>query len=240
MVQVVQQGLRETAEERNVPETHVDHSFMAAEKKTHTGAIPCDREDDESCVQHSRTKDVERLVVDFVDIIVAHAVVEQYASDEGRIADDGRDSPTGRESSGVVESAIQPVQGTIRTIPSSAKKRREVKIDANWSWFAENAGFLFLGFEVGHDRKTAYERFGCQSVDVQGMTWERLMCGRAQRHSGATNRNRLPTRLQKGQKSGGRVLGDLNAVLGCLTRYVHGRHTFVSKFPRNYFESLQI
>ena len=58
-------------------------------------------------------------------------------------------SPVGSsKSNGIVERAIQSVQGMIRTIRSDIEGRWGVKIDATqsiWPWIAEHAGF-FLTF----------------------------------------------------------------------------------------------
>ena len=90
------------------------------------------------------------------------------------------------KSNGVVERAIQSVQGTIRTIRSDIEGRWGVKIDAThsiWPWIAERAGFLLTRFEVGRDGKTSYERPKGKSAKVQGMAfaegilWKRKRAG---------------------------------------------------------------
>ena len=96
-------------------------------------------------------------------------------------------SPVGSsKSNGIVERAIQSVQGMIRTIRSDIEGRWGVKIDAThsiWPWIAEHAGFLLTRFEVGRDGKTAYERLKGKSAKVQGMAfaegilWKRKRAG---------------------------------------------------------------
>ena len=90
------------------------------------------------------------------------------------------------KSNGIVERAIQSVQGMIRTIRSDIEGRWGVKIDAThsiWPWIAEHAGFLLMRFEVGRDGKTAYERLKGKSAKVQGMAfaegilWKRKRAG---------------------------------------------------------------
>ena len=53
------------------------------------------------------------------------------------------------KSNGIVERAIQSVQGMIRTICSDIEGRWRVKIDAThsiWPWIAEQASFLLMRF----------------------------------------------------------------------------------------------
>ena len=70
-------------------------------------------------------------------------------------------SPVGSsKSNGIVERAIQSVQGMIRMIRNDIEGRWRVKIDAThsiWPWIAEHAEFLLTRFEVGRDGKTTYE-----------------------------------------------------------------------------------
>ena len=96
-------------------------------------------------------------------------------------------SPVGSsKSNGIVERAIQSVQGMIRTVRSDIEGRWGVKIDAThsiWLWIAEHAGFLLTRSEVGRDGKTAYERLKGKSAKVQGMAfaegilWEKKRSG---------------------------------------------------------------
>ena len=77
-------------------------------------------------------------------------------------------SPVGSSNiNGIVESAIQSVQGMMRTIRSDIEGRWGVKIDAThsiWPWIAENAGFLLTSLRAGRDGKTAYERLKGKSA----------------------------------------------------------------------------
>ena len=41
-----------------------------------------------------------------------------------------------------------------------------------WPWIAEHGGFLLTRFEVGRDRKTAYERLRGKSAKVQDLSFE--------------------------------------------------------------------
>ena len=78
------------------------------------------------------------------------------------------------KSNGIIERAIQTVQGMIRTIRSSIEDKWEVKIKTShpiWPWIAEHAAFLLSRFEVGRDGKTAYERVKGKAAKVQGMSF---------------------------------------------------------------------
>ena len=90
------------------------------------------------------------------------------------------------KSNGIVERAIQSLQGMIRTIRSDTEGRWRVKIDATHSillWIVEHAGFLLTRFEAGRDGKTAFERLKGKSAKVQGMSfaegilWKRKPAG---------------------------------------------------------------
>ena len=96
-------------------------------------------------------------------------------------------SPVGSsKSNGIVERAIQSMQGMIRTIRSDIDGRWGEKIDATHSispWIAEHARFLLTRFEVGRDGKTPYERLKGKSAKVQemsfaeGILWKRKRVG---------------------------------------------------------------
>ena len=79
-------------------------------------------------------------------------------------------SPSGSsKSDGIVERALQCVQGMIRTIRSAVAEKWEVKKDVHfvWPWIAKQAGFLLTRFEVGRDGKTACERRTGKTAKVQ-------------------------------------------------------------------------
>ena len=87
-------------------------------------------------------------------------------------------SPVGSSKiNGIVERAIQSVQGMIRTIRSDIEGRWGVKVDAThsiWPWIAEHAGFLLMRFELERDGKTACETLKGKSAKVHGMAWHSL------------------------------------------------------------------
>ena len=62
------------------------------------------------------------------------------------------------KSNGVVERAVQSVQGMIRTMRSALEDKWGVKLGIGhpvWSWMVEYAAFLLTRFEVGKDGRTA-------------------------------------------------------------------------------------
>ena len=64
-------------------------------------------------------------------------------------------------SNGIVERAIQAVQGQVRVLKFAAEERLQVELavgHAIWPWLIEHAAFLLNRGEVGHDGKTAYTR----------------------------------------------------------------------------------
>ena len=64
-------------------------------------------------------------------------------------------------SNGVVERAIQSVQGQVRVMKGALEARWGVKIGSKHAvvpWIVEYATHLLNRFEVSHDGKTAYER----------------------------------------------------------------------------------
>lgn len=71
-------------------------------------------------------------------------------------------SPVGSHASnGVVERAIQSVQGQVRVMKDALEAKWKVKIPAASAvipWLMEYSAYLLNRFEVGHDGKTAYER----------------------------------------------------------------------------------
>ena len=76
------------------------------------------------------------------------------------------------KSNGLVEKAVQDVQGMIRTMRSALEEKWGVKLGVEhpiWAWLAEYAGFLWTRFQVGRDGRTAYERLKGKKVKLHGM-----------------------------------------------------------------------
>ena len=66
-----------------------------------------------------------------------------------------------RSGNGIVERAVQLVQGPIRTGRSANEEKWEVKTDVThsvWPWIAEQEGFLLTRSEVGRYIEMTYER----------------------------------------------------------------------------------
>lgn len=75
------------------------------------------------------------------------------------------------KSNGIVERAVQSVQGLIRTLRSSVEDKWSVKLPTDhaiWPWLAEYAGYLLTRAEVGKDGRTAYERLKGKKARLQG------------------------------------------------------------------------
>ena len=198
-------------EERQVPEVHLYYMFMGDEMEGKTLAFLVARERETravlSTVVPRKTKDewiCQRLMawlrevgLETVDIIVKSdnepaltSLIASWSTMRAMRSGSrmiGENSPVGSsKSNGIIERAIQSVQGMISTIRSDIEERWRVKIDAThsiWPWIAEHAGFLLTSFEVGRDGKTAYERLKGKSAKVQavacaeGIMWKRKRAG---------------------------------------------------------------
>ena len=78
------------------------------------------------------------------------------------------------KSNGVVERAVQSVEGQIRVLRSYLEEKFEVKIAAGhaiWAWIAEYASYTLNRMEVGNDGKTAYERIKGKKAKVMGVAF---------------------------------------------------------------------
>ena len=76
---------------------------------------------------------------------------------------------TGSKSNGIVQRAIESLQGIIRTQFTRGKIVR-CKLESCtpvWPWIARHTGILLSSFEVGHDGTTAYERLEDTPAKVQ-------------------------------------------------------------------------
>jgi hypothetical protein len=82
-------------------------------------------------------------------------------------------SPKGEsQSNGVVERAVEAVEGMMRVMRSAIEERLKVKLSyehAIWPWITEYSSYLMNRMEVGHDGKTAYERCKGKSAKVNGI-----------------------------------------------------------------------
>ena len=74
------------------------------------------------------------------------------------------------KSNGIVERAVQSVQGMIRTLRSAVEEKWKVKLPTDhaiWPRMAEYAGYLLSRAEVGKDGRTAYERLKGKKAKLQ-------------------------------------------------------------------------
>ena len=84
-------------------------------------------------------------------------------------------SPGSSKSHGIVERAIQSVQGMIRTIRNAIGEKWKVKADVThsvWQWTVQHVGFLLIRFEACRAGRTADERLKWKSAKVQGFRKE--------------------------------------------------------------------
>ena len=84
------------------------------------------------------------------------------------------------KSDGIVERAIQSVQGTITEKTRAIEEPWAVKIEVTysmWPWIAEQA-ILLTRFRVGRDGKTTYERLRGKSAKVQGVSFAEVPLGK--------------------------------------------------------------
>jgi hypothetical protein len=91
-------------------------------------------------------------------------------------------------SNGVVERAIQSVEGQVRVLRSCLEEKWGVKLSSKHAvipWIMEHAAYVLNRFEVGHDGRTAYER--CKGKQArapgvqfgEGVLWRRKPIGNA-------------------------------------------------------------
>ena len=124
--------------------------------------------------------DQEPAIMSLVD-----AVGKQKSLVGGRWIEEA--APVGSHASnGVVERAIQSVEGQVRVLKSALEARWGVKVlaaSAVIPWLMEYAAHLLNRFEVGHDGKSSYER--CKGkkarsagIEVgEGVLWRRKLVG---------------------------------------------------------------
>ena len=98
-------------------------------------------------------------------------------------------SPVGSSTSnGVVERAIQSVQGQVRVLKLALERRWGVLIPARHCvipWLVEYAAYLLNRFEVGQDGKTAYERLKGKQARTLGVEFGEAILWRSKPPGGA-------------------------------------------------------
>ena len=200
------------AGEEGLPELHVDYMFMGEEKEGKTLAILVGRERETKAVMATVVPRkssgewvakrmmawMKELGYEFCDVIVKSdnepalvSLVEAWG--KLRAARGGQrmvveHSPVhSSKSNGVVERAVQGVQGMIRTMRSALEEKWGIKLDVVhpiWAWIAEYAGWLLTRCEVGRDGKTAYERIKGKQARVQGMEFGEGVLWKRRRQGG--------------------------------------------------------
>ena len=195
-----------------LPEVHVDYMFMGEEKEGKTLALLVGRERDSRAVmatvvprKSSGEWAAKRLMAwlrelgyEFCDIIVKSdnepaltSLVETWG--RLRAAQGGQrmvveHSPVhSSKSNGVVERAIQAVQGMIRTMRSALEDKWGVKLEVAhpvWTWLAEYAGWMLTRGEVGRDGRTAYERIKGKKAKLHGMEFAEGVLWKRRREGG--------------------------------------------------------
>ena len=90
------------------------------------------------------------------------------------------------KSNGVVEKAVQEVQGMVRTMRSALEDKWGMKMSVEhpiWAWLIEHSAFVWSRYHVGKDGKTAYERIKgkrCKTAGMEfgeGVLWKRRRDG---------------------------------------------------------------
>ena len=203
---------RKVEGERGLPEIHLDFMFMGEEKGDRTLAMLVGRERETKAtfatVVPSKVVGewtpkrlmawIRELGLEFGDVIVKSdnepalvSLVETWGRE--RAIKGGKrmvveHSPVhSSKSNGVVERAVQTVQGMIRTMRSALEDKWGVKLSIGhpvWTWMVEYAAFLLTRFEVGKDGKTAYERMKGKTAKVQGMEFAEGILWKRRREGG--------------------------------------------------------
>ena len=196
-----------------MPEVHFDFAFMGdegdagnavtmlvvrarADRMTLATAVP--RKSAGDFVVNRVMAFLKEIGVDKSDVIVksdqepaimslVDAVGKQKSLGGGRWIVEA--SPVGSHASnGLVERAIQSVEGQVRVLKSALEARWGVKIPAASAiipWLMEYAAHLLNRFEVGHDGKTSFERCTgkkARSAGIEfgeGVLWRRKPVGGA-------------------------------------------------------------
>lgn len=88
---------------------------------------------------------------------------------------------------GIVERAVQSIEGQIRVMKLALEGRLQRKVDAEANvvtFMAEHAGYLVNRLEVGKDRKNGYERVKGKAAKALGVEFgEKLMWKTKQKHT---------------------------------------------------------
>ena len=175
-----------------MPELHLDYMFMGDEQDAKTLAILVARERGsratlatvvprkgvEGWIPKRLMAWLREIGLEYHEIIVKTdnepalvALVEAWS--RYRAAKGGgkmimEHSPVrSSKSNGVVEKAVQEVQGMVRTMRSALEDKWGMKMSMEhpiWAWLIEYSAFVWSRYRVGKDGKTAYERINGEEV----------------------------------------------------------------------------
>ena len=105
-----------------------------------------------------------------------------------------KSSPFGQsQSNGVVERAIQSVEGQVRVLRDALEARLSVKIEAKhpvMTCLVEYAAFILNRYEVGKDGKTAYERSKGKKAKTMGIEFGEAVLSERKAEGGVTSAGR--------------------------------------------------
>ena len=105
-------------------------------------------------------------------VMLANNVARQRAARGGGRTNMENSPKYSSKSNGVVERAVQSVEGQMRVFRSSLEEKTDTKNlvgHAVWAWLAEYASYALNRLEVGNDGKTAYERAKGKKAKVMGV-----------------------------------------------------------------------
>ena len=198
---------RRTDREPEKPEVHLDFMFMGEEKSEKTLVILVAKERTTKAVmgcvvpRKSEGEWLAKRVMAFMRefgceleqvtmktdnepaLVAVAENVGRLRAAKGGVGMVVEHSPVhSSKSNGIVERAVQSVQGVIRTMRSAVEEKWGVKLEVDhavWPWLVEYAGWLLTRAEVGADGKTAYERSRGKEAKLpgvefgEGVLWKR-------------------------------------------------------------------
>ena len=195
-----------------VAEIHMDFMFMGEEKPDKTLAMLVARERQTkavmSCVAPRKSSgkwlskrvmafmrevgcEVEQVTMKTDNEPALVAVVDEIG--RLRAARGGRGmtvehSPVHSSSSnGIIERAVQSVQGLVRTLRSAVEEGWGVKLEVDhkvWPWLVEIAGWILTRAVVGTDGKTAHERLKGKIAKLPGFEFGEAVLWKRRREGG--------------------------------------------------------
>ena len=204
---------KEGRQDRGVPEVHLDYMFVGPEGapgETRTCLVMREVDTRVALSMMVPAKGREQYVVDRVvafleevgclhgDVVAKsdqessiRALVEAVGQMKG-IKGSGRwiveHSPVGSsQSNGVIERAVQSIEGQLRVIKLALERRYKVELPVQHpllAWAVEYAGVVLNRCEVGHDGRTAYERLKGKKVRMPGLEFAEGVLWKSDHRSG--------------------------------------------------------